>query len=112
MKPMFLRCEFAEAIIAGSAFAVALIAPLLQAASEESGAKPYKIVNPAQLMGSGGIDYVYADSDGRRLYVPRDDQVVVFDIDTLKSVGAIPKAMARGAAVDSKSTTASAAAAG
>ena len=32
---------------------------------------PYKIVNTAQLMGAGGIDYVYADSEGRRLYVPR-----------------------------------------
>src|ERR1041384_7000946 len=68
-----------------------------------SAAKPYKIVNTAQLMGSGGIDYVYADNDGRRLYVPRGAQVLVFDLDTLKSVGAITNARARGAAADPKS---------
>lgn len=66
-------------------------------------AKPYKIVNSAQVMGTGGIDYVYADDDGRRLYVARGNQVLVFDLDTLKSVGAIPNARARGVAVDPKS---------
>jgi DNA-binding beta-propeller fold protein YncE len=67
------------------------------------GATPYKVLNTAQTMGTGGIDYVYADSDGRRLYVPRGDQVLVFDLDTLKPAGAIPKARARGVAVDPKS---------
>src|SRR6266849_6780159 len=65
-------------------------------------AKPYKIVNSAQLMGTGGIDYVYADSDDRRLYVPRGNQVLVFDLDTLKPTGAIPNARAHGVAVDPK----------
>lgn len=66
-------------------------------------AKPYAIVKTAQLMGTGGIDYVFADSDGRRLYVPRGNQVLVFDLDTLKSVGAITNTSARGATVDPKS---------
>ena len=66
-------------------------------------AQPYKIVNTVQTMGAGGIDYVYADNDGRRLYVPRGTQVLVFDLDTLKSVGAITNARARGVAVDPKS---------
>ena len=66
-------------------------------------AKPYKIVNTTQTLGTGGIDYVYADNDGRRLYVPRGNQVLVFDLDTLKSVGAITNTSARGAAVDPKS---------
>jgi DNA-binding beta-propeller fold protein YncE len=66
-------------------------------------AKPYKIINSAQTLGTGGIDYVYADNDGRRLYVPRGNQVLVFDLDTLKSVGSITNARARGAAVDPKS---------
>jgi DNA-binding beta-propeller fold protein YncE len=69
-------------------------------AQPTSAASPYKIVNTAQIMGSGGIDYVYADNDGRRLYVPRGTQVLVFDLDTLKSVGAISDARARGVAVD------------
>ena len=61
---------------------------------------PYKILNTAQTMGSGGIDYVFADNEGRRLYVPRGPQVLVFDLDTLKSAGAIPNAQAHGVAVD------------
>lgn len=65
-------------------------------------AKPYNVVNTAQLMGTGRIDYVYADNDGRRIYVPRGDQVLVFDEDTLKPAGAIPHAQAHGVAVDPK----------
>ena len=62
-------------------------------------AEPYKIVNSAQTMGTGRIDYVTADSDGRRLYVPRGSQVLAFDLDTFKSVGAITNVSARGVAV-------------
>src|SRR6266404_3229943 len=72
-------------------------------APADSPGKPYKIVKTTQTMGTGGIDYVYADSDGRRLYVPRGGEVLVFDLDTLKPAGAIPNARARGAAVDPKS---------
>jgi DNA-binding beta-propeller fold protein YncE len=64
---------------------------------------PYKIVNTAQLMGAGGIDYVYADNDNRRLYVARGNQVLVFDENTLKSTGSITNARAHGVAVDPKS---------
>ncbi len=68
-----------------------------------SAVEPYKIVNTAQIMGTGGIDYVSADNDDRRLYVPRGGEVLVFDLDTLQSVGSIANARARGAAVDPKS---------
>src|SRR5437016_14387750 len=73
------------------------------AASVASAAKPYKIAKTTQALGTGGIDYVFADNDGRRLYVPRGDQVLVFDLDTLKSAGVITNARARGVAVDPKS---------
>jgi DNA-binding beta-propeller fold protein YncE len=66
-------------------------------------AQPYKIVKSTQTMGTGGIDYVYADNDGGRLYVPRGSEVLVFDLETLKSAGSIPNARARGVAVDPKS---------
>jgi DNA-binding beta-propeller fold protein YncE len=66
-------------------------------------AEPYKVLKTTQTMGSGAIDYVYADNDGRKLYVPRGSEVLVFDLDTLKSAGSIPNARARGAAVDPKS---------
>jgi DNA-binding beta-propeller fold protein YncE len=86
--------------------AVGLLAPLLLSsvwAQTTAVEKPYKITNSAQFAGAGGIDYVFADSDGRRLYVPRGGEVLVFDLDTLKSAGSIPNARARGAAVDPKS---------
>ena len=67
-----------------------------------SAAEPYKIINSSQTMGTGGIDYVYADNDGRRLYVPRGNQILVFDLDTLKSVGAITNSGGHGVAVDPK----------
>jgi DNA-binding beta-propeller fold protein YncE len=54
-------------------------------------------------MGAGGIDYVYADNDGRRLYVPRGNQILTFDLDTLKRSGSITNARAHGVAVDPKS---------
>jgi len=76
------------------------VAMLLSFGATALAAEGYEIVNTAQSMGTGGIDYVYADSDGRRLYVPRGDQVLVFDLDTLKSVGSITNARARGVAVD------------
>src|SRR5262249_40200663 len=73
------------------------------AAYGANGDAPYKVVNTVQLMGTGGIDYVFADNDGGRLYVPRGDQVLVFDLNTLKQAGAIANARARGVAVDPKS---------
>jgi YVTN family beta-propeller protein len=62
---------------------------------------PYKIVNTAQLMGTGRIDYVSADSENRHLYVPRGTSVLVFNLDTLKPETPIPNLMnGHGVAVD------------
>ncbi len=68
-------------------------------------AGPYKVIRTAKVGGDGGFDYVYADSEGRRLYVPRPAagdgaHVSVFNLDTLEPVGEIPKTNARGVAVD------------
>jgi|ERR1043166_1126317 DNA-binding beta-propeller fold protein YncE len=65
-----------------------------------SAADPYKILKTSQTMGTGGIDYVYADNEGGRLYVPRGTQVLVFNLDTLEMTGSITNARARGVAVD------------
>src|SRR3989441_6143121 len=89
------------ALLKGLIAAAALF--LVQTVQTASAADPYKIVKTAQVLGTGAIDYVYADNDGRRLYVPRGNQVLVFDLDTLKSAGAITNARARGVAVDPKS---------
>jgi len=67
---------------------------------------PYSVVKKAATGGTGGFDYVYADSEGRRLYVPRSGNgahVNVFDLDTLASVGTIDNTPGdHGVAVDPK----------
>ena len=71
-------------------------------AQTDPAVKAYKIVRTTQTMGTGGIDYVYADNDNGRLYVPRGNQVLVFDLDSLKATGSITNARARGVAIDPK----------
>jgi len=66
---------------------------------------PYSVQKTAKVGGDGGFDYVYADSDGRKLYVPRtgpSPRINVFNLDTLEPVGEIPMTNARGAATDTK----------
>ena len=67
---------------------------------------PYKILRTTKVGGEGGFDYVFADSVGRRLYVPRSGpaaRVTVFNLDTLEPTGEIPKVNGHGAVVDPKS---------
>jgi DNA-binding beta-propeller fold protein YncE len=65
--------------------------------------QPYKVVQQAAVGGTGGSDYVYADSEGRRLYIPRGTRTTVFDLDTLASVGTVtPTTGSHGVAVDPK----------
>jgi len=75
------------------------------ALAQTAGTGPYQILKTVKVGGAGGFDYVYADSAGRRLYVPRSGQgarIAVFNLDTLESVGEIPNTNAHGAAVDAK----------
>jgi DNA-binding beta-propeller fold protein YncE len=67
---------------------------------------PYKVLRTAKVGGEGGFDYVYADADERRLYVPRSGpakRISVFDLETLRPAGEIPDVGAHGVAVDPKS---------
>jgi len=68
---------------------------------------PYKVLKTAKVGGEGGYDYIFADSEARRLYVPRGGQtggqVMVFNLDTLESAGSIPDVRSGGATVDPKS---------
>jgi DNA-binding beta-propeller fold protein YncE len=67
---------------------------------------PYKVLSNNKVGGEGGFDYVYADSEARRLYVPRlgpTGAIAVYDLDTLKPVGSIEKTSGHGVAVDQKS---------
>ncbi len=83
------------------------LAGTVASAQDAAATGPYKLLKTVKVGGTGGFDYVYADSVGRRLYVPRPAQdatarIAVFDLDTLAPVGTIPNANARGAAVDPK----------
>ena len=91
-------CQMFAAVIAIVVFTVF--------AQQAPTAGPYKVLKTAKVGGDGGFDYVYADDSGRRLYIPRTGatpRIAVYNLDTLEPVGEIPKANARGAAVDPKS---------
>ncbi len=72
---------------------------------QDGAAKPYKILTTTQIPAAGGIDYVTADSDNRRLYVACGNAVSIFDLDTYKLAGTLPKASGHGVAIDPHSHT-------
>jgi YVTN family beta-propeller protein len=51
--------------------------------------KGYHLIDKIQIGGEGGWDYIFVDSDARRLYVSHATKVVVVDTDTDKVVGEI-----------------------
>jgi hypothetical protein len=64
---------------------------------------PYKILSTTKVGGEGGSDYLYADSDDRKLYIARSGpagSLHVFNLDSLAELGTIPVGSAHGAAVD------------
>jgi DNA-binding beta-propeller fold protein YncE len=83
-------------------------------------ADAYKVLKMARVGGEGGWDYIYADSAGRRLYVPRrgspaveatdtrpaapavPTRLSIYNLDTLELVGEIAGVGGQGAAVDPK----------
>jgi DNA-binding beta-propeller fold protein YncE len=76
------------------------------------------VLKTAKVGGEGGFDYIYADSVGRRLYIPRGGtratpatatapavaavpgRVAAYNLDTLELVGEIPDTGGSGVAVD------------
>ena len=82
---------------------------------------PYKVLKTARVGGEGGWDYIYADSAGRRLYIPRGTtqavaatdttpavpafpvRLTIYDLDTLQPAGNITGVGGNGTAVDPKS---------
>jgi DNA-binding beta-propeller fold protein YncE len=81
-----------------SVVALGLIASHVSAQNDA----PYKVLDTTKLMGTGGIDYVYADNDERRVYVPRGSQTFVFDLDSHQYIGAITNISGHGVAIDPK----------
>lgn len=67
--------------------ALALMAGLTQLAV---GAEPhYKALKQIPIGGGSGWDYLYADAQGRRLYVTHRTKIVVIDMDENKIIGEI-----------------------
>jgi hypothetical protein len=99
------------------ALAIATFAPI--GLAQQAG--PYKVLKTARVGGEGGWDYIYADADGRRLYIPRGAtrevaatdttpavpavpaRLTIFNLDTLAPVGEITGVGGNGTAVDPKS---------
>jgi len=99
------------------AIGMALLAAIVGAPQDG----PYKVLKMAKVGGEGGWDYIYADSAGRRLYIPRrgspaveatdtrpaadaiPTRLSVYNLDTLELAGEIAGVGGNGAAVDPKS---------
>lgn len=74
-------------------------------ANQDATSGSYKVLKTVKVGGEGGFDYISADVEGRRLYVPRNGpmgQLYVYNLDTLDPVGQIADVSSGGAAVDPK----------
>jgi len=68
-----------------------LLAVLVMLAAQARAAEPhYKFIKDITIGGGGGWDYLYADSEGHRLYVTHGTKVVVVNTQQDKVVGTIP----------------------
>jgi DNA-binding beta-propeller fold protein YncE len=96
MRPFRLALVLAAGIAVLASMGLAQQAPT---------AGPYKVLKTAKVGGEGGFDYIFADVEGRRLYIPRraPTGLSVFNLDTLEPAGGIASIKAGGAAVDPKS---------
>ena len=61
---------------------VACLAPLAMSLRSVTAADTYHVVKRIPIPGDSGWDYITADTDGRRLYVPHGTEVVVLDLDS------------------------------
>ena len=97
MRPFCLAVVIAAGIAMSASIGLAQSAPA---------AGPNKVLKTARVGGEGGADYISADVEGRRLYVPRSGpmgRLTVFNLDTLEPAGAIDSVKSGGAVVDPRS---------
>jgi hypothetical protein len=103
--------EFMQARLRKLVFAVAIVTAILLTqprrihSAQGSASGPYSVLKVAKVGGEGGFDYIFADVEGRRLYIPRGGPagLTVFNLDTLEPTGAIATVTSGGATVDPKS---------
>ena len=73
--------------LAGVLAASLMMSASLGLSQEAPTAGSYKVLKTAKIGGEGGYDYIFADVEGRRLYIPRGGttgQLTVFNLDTLE----------------------------
>jgi hypothetical protein len=99
----------------------AIVFAVTTGSAQQPSGGPYKVLKTARVGGEGGWDYIYADTAGRRLYIPRrgsaavaatdtrpaasavPTRLTIFSLDTLEPAGEIEGVGGNGAAVDAKS---------
>jgi hypothetical protein len=88
-----MRKSFALlAILASISIAAILcVAAFSHAATPAPAGSGYHVIKTVAVGGDGGWDYVYVDSDARRVYVSRGTHTMVIDADTYAVVGDIPE---------------------
>src|SRR6266849_2417171 len=87
-----MRKRFTLLTILGS-LAVAIVfsaVAISRTAAPAPATSGYHVIKTVPVGGDGGWDYVFVDSDARRVYVSRGTHVVVLDADTYAVVGDIP----------------------
>jgi hypothetical protein len=87
-----MRKRFTVLTILGS-LAVAIIFSAVgfsRAAAPAPAGSGYHVIKTVPVGGDGGWDYVYVDSDARRIYISRGTRVIVLDADSYAVVGDIP----------------------
>jgi hypothetical protein len=70
--------------------AIFCLAAFSHAATPAPAGSGYHVIKTVAVGGEGGWDYVYVDSDARRVYVSRGTHTMVIDADTYAVVGDIP----------------------
>ena len=69
--------------------AMRFVSSILLLASTLMAAGAYHVIQRISIPGNAGWDYITADTDARRLYVPHGMEVVVLDLDSGKTIGNI-----------------------
>jgi hypothetical protein len=74
------------ALSVGAIFSAAVLPP----AAAKPGASGYHVIKTVSVPGDEGWDYIYVDSDARRVYISHGSHVVVMNADTYAIEGDIP----------------------
>src|ERR1700726_288206 len=73
-----------------AAFSAVLCAAIFSHAAAKPGSSGYHVIKTVTVPGDEGWDYVYVDSDARRVYISHGSHTVVMNADTYAIEGDIP----------------------